>query len=149
MKEKDRIIAFINAEKLSPARFADIIGVQPANISHIISERNKPSLEFIQKMLKSFPQLNAEWLITGKGEMYKEPKEQSLFGDEANALFSSKVFDDTQNVCKIDENQTEKSMNNDNETFAVPESELKYNNREVERIIICYSDKTFEFYFPR
>ena len=56
-------MAFINAERLSPARFADIIGVQPANISHIISGRNNPSLDFVQKMLKAFPDLNLDWLI--------------------------------------------------------------------------------------
>ncbi|MDR2064217.1 MAG: helix-turn-helix domain-containing protein [Prevotellaceae bacterium] len=139
---KDRIINFLNAEKLSPARFADIIGVQPANISHIISERNKPSLDFIQKMLKSFPQLNVEWLITGSGKMYREAREQSLFDDKFNDLFSS-----TSN--KTDENIEEKSINNDKAVDILAQPEPKYNSREVERIIICYSDKTFEFYFPR
>ncbi|MDR0754059.1 MAG: helix-turn-helix domain-containing protein [Prevotellaceae bacterium] len=147
---KDRIINFLNVEKLSPARFADIIGVQPANISHIISERNKPSLDFIQKMLKSFPQLNAEWLITGIGEMYKIPKEQSLFDDKSTHFFSSasKIIDNADNS-KINANIEENKINNDEKIDILPESELKYNNREVERIIICYSDKTFEFYFPR
>jgi transcriptional regulator with XRE-family HTH domain len=148
---KDRIINFLNAEKLSPARFADIIGVQPANISHIISERNKPSLDFIQKMLKSFPQLNVEWLITGDGKMYKEPKEQSLFNDEADNLFSSaaQVIDKTQNIYRNDENQSETNISNNNEMSFLPKNEIKSINREVERIIICYSDKTFEFYQPR
>ncbi|MDR2293424.1 MAG: helix-turn-helix domain-containing protein [Prevotellaceae bacterium] len=146
---KDRIINFLNAEKLSPARFADIIGVQPANISHIISERNKPSLDFIQKMLKSFPQLNVEWLITGDGKMYKTPKEQSLFNDKSNDLFLSTPKIDDANDYKISENIDENSVNNDEKIDVLPKSELKYNNREVERIIICYSDKTFEFYFPR
>ncbi|MDR1552632.1 MAG: helix-turn-helix transcriptional regulator [Prevotellaceae bacterium] len=146
---KDRILNFLDAEKLSPARFADIIGVQPANISHIISERNKPSLDFIQKMLKSFPQLNVEWLITGIGKMYKEPKEQSLFMDDVNDLSSTtpEVIDRAQNIYKSDETQSETLMNNDNETSVLPKNEVK--NREVERIIICYSDKTFEFYSPR
>ncbi|MDR1984696.1 MAG: helix-turn-helix domain-containing protein [Prevotellaceae bacterium] len=155
---KDRIISFLNAEKLSPARFADIIGVQPANISHIISERNKPSLDFIQKMLKSFPQLNVEWLVAGTGKMYKTPTEQSLFNDESRDLFSSapKLFDNEQNNYKIEETETEKIMKNDTETEKfmhktdiLPENEIKCVSREVERIIICYSDKTFEFYSPR
>ncbi|MDR0421350.1 MAG: helix-turn-helix domain-containing protein [Prevotellaceae bacterium] len=147
---KDRIISFLNAEKLSPARFADIIGVQPANISHIISERNKPSLDFIQKMLKSFPDINVEWLITGKGQMYKEMKEQSLFENDYDKPFSSAA--NSQN----DENNTENNavINNENENFIqkndnFPKSKIQNNNREVERIIICYSDKTFEFYSPR
>jgi transcriptional regulator with XRE-family HTH domain len=140
---KDRIINFLNAEKLSPARFADIIGVQPASISHIISERNKPSLDFIQKMLKSFPQLNIEWLISGSGKMYKEAKEQSLFDDK----FDDLLLPASSN--KTDENDGKKSINNDKEVDILVKPETKYNNREIERIIICYSDKTFEFYFPR
>jgi transcriptional regulator with XRE-family HTH domain len=156
---KDRIINFLNAEKLSPARFADIIGVQPANISHIISERNKPSLDFIQKMLKSFPALNIEWLITGNGGMYKESKEQSLFGSDLDDMFSppSDKSDNERNDIKIDDKNTEKQAVNYSgiENFipqndALPKTEAaNCGNREIERIIICYSDKTFEFYSPR
>jgi plasmid maintenance system antidote protein VapI len=153
---KDRIINFLSSEKLSPARFAEIIGVQPANISHIISERNKPSLDFIQKMIKSFPQLNIEWLIMGSGKMYKEAKEQSLFNTE-NDLFTSSptTVDDKQNIHKIPENAPENKIsitgneNFEQKTDILPKPELKHDNRNIEQIIICYSDKTFEFYFPR
>ncbi|MDR1348859.1 MAG: hypothetical protein LBJ63_10650 [Prevotellaceae bacterium] len=103
-------------------------------------------------MLKSFPALNVEWLITGNGKMYKEPKEQSLFIDnEPDDLFSptSKIIDNAHNIFKSDENQSRKSMNNENETDVLPQNEVKTYSREMERIIICYSDKTFEFYYPR
>jgi transcriptional regulator with XRE-family HTH domain len=154
---KDRIINFLNAEKLSPARFADIIGVQPANISHIISERNKPSLDFIQKMLKSFPALNVEWLITGNGGMYKEPKEQSLFGNDFDDMFSSSSDKSNhENDIKIDNKDAEKHVINNygienfmQQSDTLPKTEAGCKNREIERIIICYYDKTFEFYSPR
>ena len=52
-------------DNLPAASFAEKIGVQPSSISHILSGRNKPSLEFIQKILAQFPNVSADWLITG------------------------------------------------------------------------------------
>ena len=149
---KDRIISFLNAEKLTPARFADIIGVQPANISHIISERNKPSLEFAQKMLAAFPNLNPEWLIMGNGNMYKGQFEQ---GFEMGELFDNQnavqTTDNTQNDSKNIQHDIFKNENSQQNVVTEQNSsqEIKPASKEIERIIICYSDKTFEFYSPR
>lgn len=64
-----RIEKVLEHYELSPSRFADEIGVQRSNISHILSERNKPSLDLVLKILKRYTDLNAEWLVTGKGKM--------------------------------------------------------------------------------
>ena len=69
---KERLGQLLDMEQLSPSKFADIIGVQRSSVSHVISERNKPSFDFIQKTLKAFPGLNADWLILGKGSMYEK-----------------------------------------------------------------------------
>ncbi|MDP4223940.1 MAG: helix-turn-helix transcriptional regulator, partial [Bacteroidota bacterium] len=50
-----------------------MIGVQPSGISHILSGRNKPSLDFVLKMLERYPFISTEWLLFGKGSMYSEP----------------------------------------------------------------------------
>lgn len=68
---KDRIILLIKAKNLTAAQFAEIIGVQKSSISHIISGRNNASLDFIQKILVSFPDVNMEWLMLGKGPLFK------------------------------------------------------------------------------
>ena len=67
---KDRIIEFLKSENKSSAHFAQEIGVQPSAISHIISGRNKPSLDFVMKMVNTYPFLSADWLLFGKGSMY-------------------------------------------------------------------------------
>lgn len=54
--------------------FAEKIGVQRSSISHILSGRNKPSLDFILKVLSSFPDVELYWLINGKGTFPKEIK---------------------------------------------------------------------------
>ncbi|MCK9411376.1 MAG: helix-turn-helix domain-containing protein [Prolixibacteraceae bacterium] len=66
---KDRIIQFLVSEKISPAEFADKIGVQRSSMSHILNGRNYPSASFIQKMLQVYPYLNSRWLLIGDGEM--------------------------------------------------------------------------------
>jgi len=78
---KDRILEFLKRENKTSAQFAEEIHVQPSGISHILSGRNKPSLDFVIKMLEKYPMLSTEWLIFGKGSMYKEPKMGDLFAD--------------------------------------------------------------------
>lgn len=69
---KDRLLQFLQVEKLTPAQFANTLGVQRSGISHILAGRNRPGFDFIEKMLLAYPGLNARWLITGKGKMYAE-----------------------------------------------------------------------------
>ena len=68
----NRLQQFLEFENLTPARLADMLGVQRSGLSHILSGRNKPGYEFIHKLLTRFPAINAVWLITGKGKPYKE-----------------------------------------------------------------------------
>jgi len=68
----DRILLIIKTQNLTSSQFADEICVQRSNISHILSGRNNPSLEFVTKIIKRFPDLSLEWLIFGKGSMYKD-----------------------------------------------------------------------------
>ncbi|WP_051536358.1 helix-turn-helix domain-containing protein [Marinilabilia salmonicolor] len=64
---QERIKEILSQERLSPARFAELVGVQRSSVSHIISGRNKPSLDFLQKILTHFEHISPDWLITGKG----------------------------------------------------------------------------------
>lgn len=67
-----RLQQFLTLENLTPARLADILGVQRSGMSHILSGRNKPGYDFILKLCTKFPHLNANWFITGKGKPYKD-----------------------------------------------------------------------------
>lgn len=61
----DRFKYLMKLNNLTASSFADEIGVQRSSMSHILSGRNKPSLEFIQKVIIRFPKVNADWLISG------------------------------------------------------------------------------------
>lgn len=74
---KDRILKFLEAERISPAEFADKIGVQRSSMSHILNGRNQPSAAFLQKMLQAFPAVNSRWLMIGDGEMNIGPDKKN------------------------------------------------------------------------
>ena len=67
-----RLKQFIAAENITQAQFADNINVVRASVSHILAGRNKPGYEFISGLMRYYPNLNIEWLMFGKGKMYKD-----------------------------------------------------------------------------
>ena len=69
---EERLKLFLAMEGLSPSQFADKLGVQRSGVSHLLSGRNKPSFEFINKMLVAYPKLNPDWLIMGTGKAYRD-----------------------------------------------------------------------------
>jgi transcriptional regulator with XRE-family HTH domain len=69
MVEKLRKI--MKHEGINSSKLAEMLGIQASGISHIMSGRNKPSLDFIQKLLNRFPQINSDWLLRDKGPMYQ------------------------------------------------------------------------------
>ena len=71
-----RLKKWMSYNGLKSSEFADNIGVNRATISHILSGRNKPSIDFLQKLLSAYPDLNSNWLITGIG--YMSDKEEKL-----------------------------------------------------------------------
>jgi len=86
----DRIRQLMQEYNLSPSAFADEIGIQRPAISHILSGRNRPSLDVVMKILKAFDQINPQWLLTGEGTM----KQLNLFEDpseETNKTIDNKV----------------------------------------------------------
>ena len=72
---KERIARLIKDKALTSQKFAEVMGVQPSNISHILSGRNMPSFDFIRKLLQTYPELNPDWLIMVKGAMYRSSGE--------------------------------------------------------------------------
>ena len=73
-----RLKYWMEMEALKSSALADNIGVNRATISHILSGRNKPSIDFLQKLLSNYPELNANWLISGVGYMKENQKQQEV-----------------------------------------------------------------------
>ena len=84
-----RFQTILDLENLSPAQLADRLGVQRSGISHILSGRNKPSFELLQRVVQSFPEISAEWLITGNGKPLKEQNQAAASGAASGAASSA------------------------------------------------------------
>lgn len=72
-----RLQQFLTVENITQSQFAERIGVAKASVSHILAGRNRPGFDFIESMANCYPSLNLEWLITGKGKMFKGQEKQS------------------------------------------------------------------------
>ena len=68
MSERDRIEYLMNLYGLTPSQFSDKTGIQRASVSHILSNRNKPSLEILLKIYHAFEGVELAWLVAGEGE---------------------------------------------------------------------------------
>jgi len=169
---KNRIAEIIEREKLTSLKFANLIGIQPSAVSHILAGRNNPSMDVIQKILNTFRTINSDWLILGVGSMYREtgettkrqpvevkiisnkPQMPSLFNDEPendteyrkeNEPSIIRSFQSPQNQSATFERHT---TDNKNPESKHNETEIKATlpKRIVKKIIIYYSDSTFEEY---
>lgn len=68
---RERIRQIMENENLTPAKFADKLQINRANISHILNGRNNPSLDVVARILSEMPYINSEWLINGTGRCIK------------------------------------------------------------------------------
>ena len=84
----NRLKKILNYHQLTASLFADKIGVQRSSISHILSGRNKPSLDFILKVTNTFTDVDIYWLLNGKGEFPKEqgPTNKVFLTDESSIV---------------------------------------------------------------
>ena len=91
-----RLKKWIDLKKHKPSELADNIGVNRATVSHILSGRNKPSIDFLEKLLNVYPDLNANWLITGIGHVdivMKEPISSKKLA-KVVVLYDDNTFDE-------------------------------------------------------
>lgn len=145
---KERILTFLQNENKSYAQFAEEIGVQPSGISHILSGRNNPSLDFIVKMLLKYPSLSADWLLFGRGAMYKYVSQPTLFDTEPESETGKAVLPlEEVIVTPMSSNHPEEVEN----ASDAKERELHKvidGNKRLIRVMIFYSDKSFSEYRP-
>ena len=140
---KERILEFLRMENKTSAQFAEEIGVQPSGISHILSGRNNPSLDFIIKMLEKYSFLSTDWLLFGKGSMYKEPKMAGLF-DHIDLIEAEKPV---QKVLIAKDNETQDKAKPE-QSGILSSAITGTESNQVKKIVWFYENNSFEEFFP-
>jgi len=162
---KDRITEFLVKKNISPAEFADKIGVQRSSVSHVLNGRNYPGASFIQKMLSSYKDLNPRWLLLGEGKMIdlqNSVKEPSLFSFPSSGENSENQDSHVKKLQVAQDNEelfsgVDQQIEAKSVKTTVTETKSESNeiidgsmtgNKEIERIVLFYKDKTFSMYSP-
>lgn len=96
-----RLLQFLQAENLTQTQFADTLSVARGSVSHILSGRNKPGYDFLESLLLHYPNLNLEWLLTGKGKMYHDSREESASDSTQLDLFPMAMAEEPRQVSRI------------------------------------------------
>jgi transcriptional regulator with XRE-family HTH domain len=143
---KERLLEFLKNENKSSAQLAEEIGVQASGISHILSGRNNPSLDFVLKMLEKYQFISSDWLLFGRGSMYTETKMQSLFDyDNVDSRESKQMRTKSEPVSpEIDFQDVKKSKTIKDSTIPATGS-----TSDVVKIVWFYENNSFEEFFPR
>lgn len=146
-----RLELLLDYYSLNASSFADKIGVQRSSLSHLLSGRNKPSLDFILKILEVFPDVDLYWIINGKGNFPKNSDENrsGIIAEKiisaptpipqnhvANNLFSPTEIPIIKNTI-----ENINPVLNENITIST-------NSNEIVKIVIFYKNGTFKDYKP-
>lgn len=148
-----RLEILLDYYALNASSFADRIGVQRSSLSHLLSGRNKPSLDFILKILDVFPDVDLYWILNGKGTFPKnsEPisKIENIFEEDIKKNTSTPLEIESIPENLFSEMKSTKSIN----ILETKKSESQNTTREsnlteIDKIVIFYKNGTFKSYIP-
>lgn len=136
---KDRLAHILRAKNLTATQFAELMEIQPSNVSHLLNGRNKPSLDFLIKLKEVFPEYSFDWIIMGKKPItINEPAPTQL--EKNNMIFEEA---DDEKIVKFD------NIENDIIDNIVDNQKIIAQSSDIDKIILTYSDKTFEILTPK
>lgn len=143
---KERLAHILRAKNLTASQFAELMEIQPSNVSHLLNGRNKPSLDFLIKLKEVFPEYSFDWIILGKKPITINEPNPVTSGDQDikfDVIEDKRVveFENiNEDATKLKLKSVESSVNSLNQIT---------DNKGVERVLMIYSDKTFEILTPR
>lgn len=142
---KERLMKLMRAEGISAIKLAEITGVQPSTISHIMSGRNNPRFDFLTALVAHYPKLNARWLILGEGNMYLPEASVDIYKELSTPVEETP---DMQSATSL-EHKIEIPHNDDVATNHLANNELSpriAEDKHIEKIAFFNSDGTFSVY---
>jgi transcriptional regulator with XRE-family HTH domain len=136
----NRLEFVIKHYELSAAIFADRIGVQRSSISHLLSGRNNPSLDFVVRVMEKFPEINFNWFVKGKGEIFlKDIIEVPPIKNNTPTLFDQ-VLESSKESLKGNSSKLQSESNST--TISSIDKKIK----PIDKILVLYKDGSFDSY---
>ncbi|MFZ4523567.1 MAG: helix-turn-helix domain-containing protein [Bacteroidales bacterium] len=132
----ERILELMKEKNMTPSAFADEIGIQRSGMSHLISGRNNPSLEFLMKVMKRFPEVKADYLLYGVSQDAGDQKEESRHENEIQPKLAGTLFDQPEIAVAKPESKISRPVKKER------------TERRIEKIVVFYDDRTFREYDP-
>lgn len=146
----DRIQKIMQEKNLTASQFAEALGIQRSGLSHILSGRNQPSLEFVKKLIQRFPDVDLYWLLTGeKSRQEVKPinkHDPDLFSQVEEASADVSTTASNKGTQKTDTGVSDVPMPKKEET-PVPEPRAVAKVK-VQKIILLYEDGTYQMMSP-
>lgn len=136
----NRLKQFLLAENITQAQFADNINVVRASVSHVLSGRNNPSFDFIKAMMVKYPRLNMDWLIFGKGRMYKDSEQ---YPDDRLFPIDPEVLPKIE-ISNPDDDIEEPVKDNSEPNTSINVTQPIVKQRKISKIIVLFDDGTFQ-----
>lgn len=133
----ERLKTILNYYNLSASAFADKIDIPRSSISHLLSGRNKPSLDFVLKLVANFKEVDLQWFLYGTGSFPK--KEEVIVKTTSTSSALSLFTEDKSN--EIEEIKEKKEIPKE----IITKKEVKQ-SKSIEKIVVFYSDGTFKDY---
>jgi transcriptional regulator with XRE-family HTH domain len=149
-----RLEIILDYYSLNASSFADKIGVQRSSLSHLLSGRNKPSLDFILKILDVFPDVDLYWILNGKGTFPKsELKIDNIVAAPTPIINNQIAETKIEKTADLFSEELPNQKNPVEEKLATnflntQNSAVHKNSSEIDRIVIFYKNGTFKTYSP-
>lgn len=144
-----RLEIILDYYSINASAFADKIGVQRSSLSHLLSGRNKPSLDFILKILEVYPDIDLYWILNGKGNFPKkesDSKDTTLTSDNSvvNMLRNKEGITNTILTNTASSDESKGSTVNENKE----QLPTDFFDDTIEKIVFFYKNGTFKIYIP-
>lgn len=144
---REKLLDLMRSEGLKPSQLAEMLGVNPAGISHILAGRNKPGFDFLQKILRRFPRINPDWLLLDSKQMYRDETANLSCTESPEPDNGAAIpFPATpeRSAAPASEQQPESRTRMTELATTCPAKD----GAAVSRIIVLYEDRTFESFTP-
>lgn len=133
---------------VSASVFADAIGVQRSGLSHLLSGRNKPSLDFVMKIVEQYPEVDLYWLLNGVGNFPPNDTATVKETDGTAAPVQKQVAAPPPTITPIAPDLFTSEYNEPTEALTPP-AKGDIQLPDIERIVVFYSDGSFKHYVSR